>query len=353
MKENGNIFLDLKNFAPQPPEQVWKNIGHRLDAPKNGLSTVKKWVIGSTAGAVVVVGIVMVFLFLRNKENHDTQRYTENPMVEISAEIIAQPVPVEPAVETVSVTSNTVLDKTVIDHSHTPKSTVSSEKIIEIENPINIIPEKKQEEPMELKPQETVQTQPKSVEKAVPILPETPQLETPISYLEPEDSTETIEYIYVALNQDQSICRGEKAIMQVARGENVAWNTGETVRTLSVKPMETTEYQVTWQEEDQYYKSSIQIEVLDCSMFIPNAFTPNGDGINDQFRPVCEGIVHFRMLIFSQDGKQLFESKDITMGWDGIAFGQKMKEGTYIYRISFTDFTGHNRNMYGTFKLLP
>lgn len=354
MEKKGNIFHDLKNFEPKPPNSVWSKIEHRLDAPKNGLSTAKKWTIGSAIGAVAIVGII-VGILLNEKPIAEEQPM---PIVET---IIEQPLP-------------SVVDSVDLQQDTTHNITETKKPQITIENPKPILDVKqtmkKNDEIVEqiyenqqIRPvvfeqlvQEKEPPAPsKDNELVTPTISEQELIETEslVDEFEPDTIAEEIQYTTVSLHQDQSICRGEKAIIQVSQGENILWSTGETTKNLTVNPLETTTYQVTWQDAENYFQSEIHIEVLDCSMFVPNAFTPNGDGKNDLFRPVCEEITQFQMLIFAQDGKQLFDTKDITKGWDGRFRGKKMPEGVYIYRINFLDAIGKTHSMYGTFSLLP
>ena len=71
---------------------------------------------------------------------------------------------------------------------------------------------------------------------------------------------------------------------------------------------------------------------------IPNAFTPNGDGLNDVFKAIgLYSDITFSMKIFDRWGQQVFESDDIDEGWNGIYGGKYCASGTYawIIRIAF------------------
>lgn len=78
--------------------------------------------------------------------------------------------------------------------------------------------------------------------------------------------------------------------------------------------------------------------INECVLFIPNAFTPNGDGINDRFgikvNPNCF-MVSFNMKIFDRWGRMIFDADDYRepYWWDGNFDGNRMKEGTYTYHI--------------------
>jgi len=73
------------------------------------------------------------------------------------------------------------------------------------------------------------------------------------------------------------------------------------------------------------------------TFYIPNAFTPNGDGLNDVFGPKGDYIMSFEMYIFDRWGGQLYHTTDITKPWDGSVNGNKAEEDTYVYLINVTD----------------
>ncbi len=87
-------------------------------------------------------------------------------------------------------------------------------------------------------------------------------------------------------------------------------------------------------------------------LFIPNAFTPNGDGLNDIFRiPPGSDLKLTELSIYSRWGKKIFITADINIGWDGRIKGVEQPSGTYIYMI-----TGFQNDkpvfLKGTFNLL-
>jgi gliding motility-associated-like protein len=69
------------------------------------------------------------------------------------------------------------------------------------------------------------------------------------------------------------------------------------------------------------------------SVFIPNAFTPNGDGINDTFGVKGEGIQDFTLRIYNRWGELVFESKNPRQQWDGLYNGKPAKNDTYVYKL--------------------
>jgi gliding motility-associated-like protein len=71
---------------------------------------------------------------------------------------------------------------------------------------------------------------------------------------------------------------------------------------------------------------------------MPNAFTPNGDGLNDVFLPKYKNGVEitFQMLIFNKWGEQIFSTNNITKGWDGTYKGVICPEDLYTWTITFS-----------------
>ena len=79
---------------------------------------------------------------------------------------------------------------------------------------------------------------------------------------------------------------------------------------------------------------TIQSEMC-CELLIPNAFSPNGDGLNDQFGPVSLGNpADYRMEIYNRYGEQIFISNNIKNKWDGNVGGRPADVGTYYYLIT-------------------
>ncbi|MEO8770099.1 MAG: gliding motility-associated C-terminal domain-containing protein [Ferruginibacter sp.] len=99
---------------------------------------------------------------------------------------------------------------------------------------------------------------------------------------------------------------------------------------------------------------TVKIRVLKGPTFyVPTAFTPNGDGLNDIFRPTAVGIrslEYFR--IFNRYGELVFETHDLGKGWDGTYKGVKQNLGNYIWMIKGVDRFGKERSMKGNVVLI-
>ncbi len=91
------------------------------------------------------------------------------------------------------------------------------------------------------------------------------------------------------------------------------------------------------------------IEVIDeMNLFIPNSFTPNGDGVNDVFGIKGLGIKleGFSMELFDRWGHLMYFTKDVTKGWDGTVKGQPAQDGVYIYKIKAVGVNGEGKKEY-------
>ncbi|WP_420388570.1 PKD domain-containing protein [Roseivirga sp.] len=88
-------------------------------------------------------------------------------------------------------------------------------------------------------------------------------------------------------------------------------------------------------------------------IIIPNAFTPNGDGNNDFFRPRMLGLVKSQLIIYNTWGEVIFSTDDIdTKGWDGTIKGRQAENGNYVYKIIGVSFNGLKVEREGIFALI-
>jgi gliding motility-associated-like protein len=88
-------------------------------------------------------------------------------------------------------------------------------------------------------------------------------------------------------------------------------------------------------------------------IFVPSAFTPNGDGKNDYVRPIPVGISHMDYFrIYNRWGQLVFSSTDTERGWDGKIGGKEQPSGTFVWIVRGSDFTGKVVFAKGTVTLI-
>ncbi len=134
------------------------------------------------------------------------------------------------------------------------------------------------------------------------------------------------------------ICKGHVEVLHAndSLGSRLIWNTGstqasETINhpgiywvTQSACPFDTS-YFVVEESEDCI-----------CDVYLPNAMTPDADGINDLFVPLsdCE-LIDFHMTIYDRWGNIVFESHNISNAWDGTTKNGTFKTDVYVWRLSW------------------
>ncbi|MFA4863743.1 MAG: gliding motility-associated C-terminal domain-containing protein, partial [Bacteroidales bacterium] len=137
------------------------------------------------------------------------------------------------------------------------------------------------------------------------------------------------------------------------------WNTGDTAESIIIE----TEgmYKVQLESPagctgvDSIYILLKTEEIPSYHIYFPNAFTPDGDGLNDTFKAFATGdyITKFNMQIYDRWGGLIFNSDDISIGWDGKKNGNPCPGGVYAYKIIFSiDGVQGNQERVGTVALI-
>lgn len=82
---------------------------------------------------------------------------------------------------------------------------------------------------------------------------------------------------------------------------------------------------------------SVEVRVTP-SLYIPNSFTPNGDLVNDIFRPVFSGYTEIELLIFDRWGELIFRTDELNGGWDGTRKNVNCPMDVYVYKLTAKDY---------------
>ncbi len=88
------------------------------------------------------------------------------------------------------------------------------------------------------------------------------------------------------------------------------------------------------------------------TIYFPNSFTPDADGRNDYWHPVGIGISNLKYSIYNRWGNEIFNTSDLTKGWDGMNKGIACQQGVYVFKASATDYKGIKRDYTGVITLL-
>lgn len=104
-------------------------------------------------------------------------------------------------------------------------------------------------------------------------------------------------------------------------------------------------------------ETSLTIDVTERfpKIFFPNAFSPNGDGANDTFKPVADCSLKYSMQIYNKWGTVVFSTEDLSEGWDGNYNGAEAPAGNYSYIVFYAgrlNEVSFEETYRGSFKLV-
>ncbi len=169
----------------------------------------------------------------------------------------------------------------------------------------------------------------------------------------------------VSAGPDAAIVKGEKVQLTASGGINYLWTPGfslndSTISNPIADPFMTTLYQVTITDIDHCETiDSVLITVKEASecnalsIYIPTAFSPNGDGKNDEFLvhgATCMNQLHLQ--VFDRWGELVFETTNPAAGWDGTYNSKPMDTGVFVYYLAGTLLNGQSVNKKGNVTLL-
>jgi gliding motility-associated-like protein len=87
-------------------------------------------------------------------------------------------------------------------------------------------------------------------------------------------------------------------------------------------------------------------------VFVPNAFSPNGDGVNDLWRPTAIFVNQIDVWVFNHWGDNVFTTNSEQIYWDGTKNNKICESGIYTFKITYSDFNGGRFEKKGTITLL-
>lgn len=105
-------------------------------------------------------------------------------------------------------------------------------------------------------------------------------------------------------------------------------------------PVNTTIYYLTVDNGNCKATDSLIVTAECSSVYMPSAFTPNGDGINDVFKAYGMDLKEYYLVIFNRWGEKIFQTQDINIGWDGTYKGNASPLGLYVWELQASDKNG-------------
>ncbi|MFZ1688592.1 MAG: gliding motility-associated C-terminal domain-containing protein [Flavobacteriales bacterium] len=92
--------------------------------------------------------------------------------------------------------------------------------------------------------------------------------------------------------------------------------------------------------------------VVDGSLYVPNTFTPDGDGVNDVFFALGEEVKDFELLVFNRWGEQIWKGDDLRSTWNGTYSGVQSPIDTYVWKIQYSEVSGEKHRLIGHVNLV-
>lgn len=163
---------------------------------------------------------------------------------------------------------------------------------------------------------------------------------------------------YLDLGEDLYLFSCDPIVLDAGGGDGsdfYEWQDGSTKRTLKVYTNGT--YWVRKFNEGCAVVDTINVQLCEGFIYVPDAFTPNNDGLNDIFKVITtDPTIRFHLYIYNRHGQLVFQSDDIEKGWDGKIDGEMAPADVYVYLIEYrgngTQSPGANQTLKGSFILV-
>ncbi len=157
----------------------------------------------------------------------------------------------------------------------------------------------------------------------------------------------------VELGGDTSICDGAEFMLQPIADnyDMLIWQDGTSSSDYWVRS--TGSYYVAAGNQCGTVADTVEVAIVFCDIWVPDAFTPNGDGLNDIFKAVGSlgQLSEFELAVFNRWGQVVFRTQDPIVGWDGRFNGSEQPVGTYTYLLKFS-FVDKPHVLKGNFHLI-
>jgi gliding motility-associated-like protein len=161
----------------------------------------------------------------------------------------------------------------------------------------------------------------------------------------------------VSLGDDITLCPLKR--IRLSAGTNTLfkylWSTGEVLQAIEFSALQSQKIKIKITNDICVAEDSIFIKVLpSCTIYVPNAFSPNGDGKNDVFKVLNADLAkEFSLEVFNRYGEKIFVSNNALLGWNGTIKGSDANAGTYVWVLRYMDTTYNlQRMLNGTIVLI-
>jgi len=147
---------------------------------------------------------------------------------------------------------------------------------------------------------------------------------------------EIFPYPVSKLISDTVICNNCSLVLDAGSGfDSYLWDNGNESRFSTIYNSGT--YFVEVEKNGCFTTDTVFVRNEKIILKLPNAFTPNGDGLNDEFRVISTNdVVDFNMWIYNRHSGIVYQSNNMFEGWDGKHLGKPCNQETFVWNITFS-----------------
>lgn len=161
----------------------------------------------------------------------------------------------------------------------------------------------------------------------------------------------------VDAGEDVSLDFGGSTGLQATGVGDLMWSPNFAISCLTcpdptVNPVSSTTYTVTLTDENGCTARDAVNVYMEGTLYVPNTFTPNGDGINDVFFAQATEVDEFLIYVFNRWGELIWEGNSPNAFWNGTYKGTESPIDTYVWKVEMTELNGDRRNAIGHVNLV-
>lgn len=343
-KDIGTAFKEaFDEFTIEPSADLWANIEKETVSISTANTSISILKYAASIAIIAAITAMTYFAISTGLEHlvdrNNVPEVIEEPIIVFPKQDIEQnkdiaPInAIEPKIETKESIKNTEIVKNTTPKVIEAPENNTTNKTPEIREKVIILPVAYDIEINEelIEPEQEIAQQIVSEDKEEIIEPET-------------EIKNSLDSFKVAFGSNKLICFGEDAILEVEEGYIYKWSNGELGNKVKVSPTENSYYTVSVSNEKGQTTSheyNVEIDRTCSALFVPSAFTPNGDGQNDFFKAEGQGLTNMRMYVYDKNGSKVFEANNIDDSWDGTYKGQQQGAGMFFYVAEYTDALGY------------
>ncbi|HLG35901.1 MAG TPA: gliding motility-associated C-terminal domain-containing protein [Bacteroidia bacterium] len=155
------------------------------------------------------------------------------------------------------------------------------------------------------------------------------------------------------LGNDTTLCQGQTLTLNGGSATSYLWSNGSTDSSINAAASGT--YWVQTSNGPCSINDTLSVLISNCEIEIelPNVFTPNNDGVNDNFIPIkYNGITKANLIIYNRWGDILFYTDNLLIGWNGSYKDNNCSDGTYFWIVQYTTMSNESKELKGFLTLI-